>query len=85
MAGVGMEDILFALDWVLCIYYPVWFKKDKVRALINFGNKVNTITPAYALKLSLKVRSTDIGAQKTNVSTLKMFEIILTSFQVEDK
>ena len=50
------------LDWVLCIYYPIWFKKDEVQALINSNNKVNTMTPAYTSKLSLRVCQTDVGA-----------------------
>ena len=41
------------------IHYPLRFHKDKeneLQALINLGNKVNAITPAYAAMLSLKVR-----------------------------
>ena len=46
------------LDRVLAIYYPVQFQKDKNRdvlALLNSEKKVNTITPAYAAQLSLKM------------------------------
>ena len=39
----------------------------------------------YASKLGLKIRPTDGGAQKIDDSTLKTFEMILASFQVEDK
>lgn len=45
-----------------CIYYPVWFKKDKVKALINSGSKVKAIILAYALKLGLKTCSTNVRA-----------------------
>ena len=44
------------LDRVPCIYYPVQFRKDKgaiIRALIDLGSKVNTMTPAYAKQLGL--------------------------------
>ena len=39
----------------------------------------------YILKLDLKVYYTNIEAQKIDCSTLKMFELVLASFQVEDK
>ena len=39
-------------------------KKKDVLALLNFWKKVNAITPAYMVKLSLKVQKTNIGAQK---------------------
>ena len=43
------------------------------------------MTPAYAAKLGLQVRKTDIGAQKIDGSTLETFEMVLADFQVEDK
>lgn len=39
------------LEKISYIHYPILFKIDKVRALINSGNKINIMTPAYALKL----------------------------------
>lgn len=39
-----------ALSWISYIYHFIWFKKDKIRALIDFGNKINAIMPVYALK-----------------------------------
>lgn len=52
---------------------------------MNLGSKINAISPTYVAKLILKVRHINIGAQKINGSTLKTFEIVLASFQVEDK
>ena len=46
---------------------------------------VNAIAPAYASKLGLRVRRTDVGAQKIDGSTLETFGMVLASFQVEDK
>ena len=46
---------------------------------------VNAMTLGYASKLGLKVRPTDVRAQKIDGSTLKTFEMVLASFQVEDK
>ena len=87
MAGASMEDNPLALDRVPCIRYPIWFKKSKVQvqALINSGSEVNAITPEYASKLGLKVRPTNVGAQKIDGFTLETFGIVLASFQVEDK
>ena len=43
------------------------------------------MTPGYALKLGLKVCPTNGRAQKIDESTPETFEIVLASFQVEDK
>ena len=42
------------------------------------------MTPGYTLKLGLKIRPTNIGAQKIDGSTLETFKMVLASFQVED-
>ena len=82
-----MEDTSLALDRVPCIHYPLRFRKDtaEVKALIDSGSEVNAMTPTYAAKLGLKVRHTDVGAQKIDGSTLETFGMVLASFQVEDK
>lgn len=78
---------LLPLECVPCIYYPLRFKKDqaKIKALLDFGNEVNGIAPAYAAKLDLKVWLTDVGVQKIDSSTFKTLEMVLASFQVKDK
>ena len=52
------------LERILYIHYLFRFRKDiaKVKALLDFGNKVNTITPTYAAKLDLKVCHTNVRA-----------------------
>ena len=40
---------------------------------------------AYASKLALKVHPTNVKAQKIDGSILKTFEMVLASFQIEDK
>lgn len=52
----------------LYIYYLFHFKKDqsKFQAPLEFDNKVNAMAPAYAASLGLKIRPTNIGAQKTD-------------------
>lgn len=70
---------------VLYIYNLVWFKKNKVQALINLNNKVNIISLIYAINLSLKIRFINVGTQKIGSSIIEIFEIVLTSIKVEDK
>lgn len=72
------------LKKIFCIYYLFSFKKNEIRALINSINKINAISPRYILKLDLKFYHT-IRAQKIDGSTFKIFEMVQTSFQVEDK
>ena len=45
------------LKRVPCIHYPLRFWKDTagVRALVDLGSEVNTMTPAYTAKLGFKV------------------------------
>ena len=75
------------LLWIRYLVFAIQFslKKSEVQALINFGSKVNTMTLGYALKLGLKIHLINVKAQKIDNSTLETFEIVLASFQIEDK
>ena len=42
------------------------------------------MTLGYILKLGLKIRSTNVKAQKIDGSTLKTFEMVLVNFQIEN-
>lgn len=57
----------------------------KIKALINSNTKVNAITLAYASKQDLIIRHINVKAQKINGFILKMFEMVLIRFQIEDK
>lgn len=52
------------LKRIPCIYYLLCFRKDqtKIQALIDFASEVNAISLAYAAKLGLKIRPTNIRA-----------------------
>ena len=83
MTEANKKDNDLTLVRVLHIHYSPRFQKsnkNKGRALINSGNKINAMTLAYELKLGLQVCQTNVKAQKINVSTLKMFRIVPTSF-----
>ena len=54
--------------------------QNEVQALIDSDCKVNAMTPGYALKLGLKIRPTNGGAQKIDDSTLETFGMVLASF-----
>ena len=70
---------------VPCIHYPVQFQEKQIRALLNSGSKFNALSLAYAKRLGLKTRKTNIGAQKTDGSALEIFGMVIADFQVEDK
>ena len=53
--------------------------------MLDSGSEVNTISPAYAKRLGLKTRKTNVGAQKIDGSVLENFGMVITDFQVEDK
>lgn len=70
------------LERVLCIYYPLYFKKDtnNIKALINSNSEINAMTPAYAKKLGLWIRKTNINAQKIDESSLTTYRMVIASF-----
>lgn len=70
---------------VTYIHYSIKFKNNKVKVLIDLGNKVNIMTLTYAVKLNLKIYVTNIRTRKIDGLTFKIFEIVLNSFRVEDK
>ena len=78
----GGEEVVVRVP---CIYYPVRFQEEQVRALLNSGSKVNAMSLSYAKRLGLKTRKTNIGAQKIDGSALETFGIVIADFQVEDK
>ena len=76
------------LDRVSYIYFSVQVQKDKeaiIQAPIYSGSKVNTIILAYAKRLGFWVWKLDVGAQKIDRLLLKIFKMMIVSFQVIDK
>ena len=43
------------------------------------------MAPVYAKELGLRVRKTDVGAQKIDGSTLETYGMVIAGFQVQDK
>ena len=73
------------LKKVPCIHYLVWFPEKQVKTLFDSGGKINAMNPAFAWKLGLHIRKTNIKDQKIDDSTLKTFGMVIADFQVEDK
>ncbi len=74
------------LQRVPCIRYPVQFQKDqpKVKALIDSGSEVNAMTPAFAAKLGLRPRPTNVVAQKIYGLPLKTYGMASARFSIQD-
>lgn len=53
--------------------------------MIDFGSKVNAMTPVHVAMIGLAIRSTIVSAQKINDFPLKIYEIVFTRFLVQDK
>ena len=53
--------------------------------MLNSGSEVNAMSPAYAKKLGLKTRKTNVRAQKIDGSALETFGMVIADFQVENK
>lgn len=83
MIEASKKDDDLILNKVLYIYYLFYFcknKKNKVQALIDFGNKINVMVSAYAIKLDFKTCRINVGNQKIDFSIFNIFEIILAGF-----
>lgn len=52
------------LKHILCIYYLLYFEKDKsnIKILIDSNSEVNAMTPIYVFKLGFKVHYINIQA-----------------------
>lgn len=81
MTGTWTEAIL---DWVPCIYYPVYFWKNsnEVRVFIYLGSEVNTMAPAYVKKLGLQILKTNIEAQTIDGPALETYVMVIACFQI---
>ena len=59
-----VKDEAVQLERIYYIHYPICFQKNSadIKALLDLGSKVNTMTPAIASKLGLRTRYIDVGA-----------------------
>ena len=75
------------LKYIFYIQSLVKLQKDKktIRVFINFGSEVKAISLVYIVKLDFRVYSIAVGVEKTDSFFFKIFDIVITSFQVFDK
>ena len=83
--GKESESKYQNLAQVPCICYPINFGKQSILALLDLGSKVNVVHPAFAKKLGLPIKPTDVEAQKIDNTTLEIYGMIVAAFSVEDK
>ncbi len=72
------------LEQISCILYPVTFK-DQTKALLGSGSEVNVMSQVFAQQLGLKIRKTNVGAQRIDNTTLETYGIVVSTFFVSDK
>ena len=70
---------------VLCIKYPIAFRKKSVSVLFNSNSKVNVIYPTFTKELGLSIKLTNVGIQKINSNMLDTYKIIVVAFLVTNK
>ena len=82
------------LERVTCISCPIVFPGgitqdssalDPVSALFDLGSEVNAMHPIFAERLGLVVRTTNVGAQKFDGTTLKTNGIVVAVFSMTDQ
>lgn len=75
----------FELQKILYIHYIVQFIEFFIETLIASDSKINIIQPNFARKLSIRICKTNINAKKIDNSRLETYEMIIASFQVNNK
>ncbi len=69
----------------ISILHLVFTFKDQIEALLNSRSEVNAISQAFAHQLGLKIRKTNVEAQKIDGIILETYGIIVSTFSVLDK
>lgn len=84
---IDFTNSILILKYVSYIHYPVRFRKNwnNIKTPINSSSEVNIIYLAYAKKIGLFVKKTDISAQKIDDFALATFDIVIAAFLVNDK
>ena len=69
------------------IYYLVQFLENQkqVKTLLNRSSQVNVLSLSYTMKLGLKIRKINVGAQKIEHYILNIFGMVIPDFQIKDK
>ena len=82
------------LEQVTCIQYPITFLGgitqddsvlDLMSALLDLDSEVNAMHPAFVERLGLLVRTTNVGAQKIDGTTLETYGMVVAAFSVTNQ
>ena len=82
------------LKQVICTLYFLTFQGgviqvglalDSVLTLLDLGNEVNAIYPAFAKKLGFVVEFTNVGTQIIDGTIFKTYEMVVAAFSVIDQ
>lgn len=63
---------------------PCLVSKSYTYVLINFGSKVNAMSPVFAATLSLTTKITNVGTQKIDSFFLKTDDMVLAGFSLQN-
>lgn len=69
-----------ALQCLLCIQYTVQFSRNKIEALVNSRSEINVRNIAFAQAFDITPGTTNIGAQKIDGSSLKIYKMVFATF-----
>ncbi len=72
------------LEQIPCIWYLVTFK-DHTEAMLDTKSEVNVMSQAFAYQLGLRIRKTNVEAQKIGGTTLKIYGMVVSTFSVANK
>ena len=79
------ENLRLNLVQVLCIQYPITFKKKSMLVLLDLSSEVNTIHPTFAKELGFFIKLIDIRVQKIDGTMLDTYRIVVAAFLMTDK
>ena len=78
----------------MCIQYSIAFPSsvtqnglalDPLLALLDSGNEVNAMYPAFAERLGFVVLTTNVGVQKIDGTTFETYGMVVAAFSVTDQ
>ncbi len=81
---MSMTEKTEELEQMPYIWYLVTFK-DQTEALLDSKSKVNIMSQAFVQQLGLKIRKTNVGAQKIDGTTLETYGMVVSTFSMSNK
>ena len=89
MSVTNTRKKVLVLKRVLCIHYPVQFRKDanktQIQALIKSESEVNTIHLIFVKEQGFSIRSIEMKTQKIDGTILDTYGMVVAAFLMMDK